>query len=312
MANPMADLVAAVLVTYNRKELLLECLGGLTHQSRPFDKIILIDNASSDGTTELLGEKGYLANPLIDYVRLSENTGGAGGFHAGVKRGCGAGYDWLLLMDDDTCLENECLENLLGSANRLKRENPAALICARVRTNQIDYEKECKKKNLSNPFKQFHQTMTDNGDFDGGPFEIDLGTFEGFFIKSSIVKQIGYPNKDMFIYGDDTDYSIRAALLGKIFCVPSARLKKLRDSNFEKKWDWKKYLIVRNMFYLDLRYGTMSIRCIRVPYKFAKLLISKIVSFEWNTLAHIFKLLFEAKKMSKVAFDQFNQSKRIV
>ncbi len=95
------DTVAAVLVTYNRKEFLSECLDGLLHQTRPVDRIILIDNASTDGTPEFLKQRGYLGNPVIDYVQMPDNTGGAGGFHEGVKRGYYAGYRWLWLMDDD-------------------------------------------------------------------------------------------------------------------------------------------------------------------------------------------------------------------
>src|SRR4028119_143552 len=98
----MAETVAAVVVTYNRKQLLLECIDALLSQTRSLDKIILIDNACTDGTPEILREKGYLDNAYIDYMRLPENIGGAGGFHEGIKRGYEVGYDWLWLMDDDT------------------------------------------------------------------------------------------------------------------------------------------------------------------------------------------------------------------
>ena len=87
--------IAAVVVTYNRKELLKECLDALLAQTHPLDSIILIDNASTDGTPEFLKEKGFLDNPKIDYVRLSENSGGAGGFYEGMKRGYEKGFDWV-------------------------------------------------------------------------------------------------------------------------------------------------------------------------------------------------------------------------
>ena len=93
--------VAAVIVTYNRKELLCECLDALLAQSFPLAGIVLIDNAGSDGTGALLKEKGYLESGLCKYIRMEVNTGGAGGFHEGVKRAYDEGYDWLWLMDDD-------------------------------------------------------------------------------------------------------------------------------------------------------------------------------------------------------------------
>ena len=71
---------SAVVVTYNRKDSVCDCLDGILRQTEPVDKIILVDNASNDGTPEKLDKGGYLANPAIDYVRLPHNTGGAGGF----------------------------------------------------------------------------------------------------------------------------------------------------------------------------------------------------------------------------------------
>jgi rhamnopyranosyl-N-acetylglucosaminyl-diphospho-decaprenol beta-1,3/1,4-galactofuranosyltransferase len=93
--------VAAVVVTFNRKVLLCECLDALLAQNVAVDRIVLINNASSDGTEDYLREKGYLGNELIDYVRMPINGGGAGGFHEGVKRAYEAGFAWLWLMDDD-------------------------------------------------------------------------------------------------------------------------------------------------------------------------------------------------------------------
>lgn len=133
----MSDSVCAVVVTYNRKDLLIECLEALRKQTRPIQGIYLIDNASTDGTPGLLMEKGYISelppqnlkepwekefiiqnltnreDIKLHYVRMHENTGGAGRFYEGVKRGYERGYDWLWLMDDDTIPTETALENLI-------------------------------------------------------------------------------------------------------------------------------------------------------------------------------------------------------
>jgi len=114
----------------------LECLEVLRQQTRHLDAIYLIDNASTDGTPELLLEKGYISELppkdinepwekelkisnftdgkyiILHYVRMHRNSGVAGGFYEGVKRGYEKGYDWLWLMDDDAEAKPDALEKL--------------------------------------------------------------------------------------------------------------------------------------------------------------------------------------------------------
>ena len=95
--------IGCVVVTYNRKQLLYECLSALLKQSYPIDEIFLIDNASTDGTQSFLEEKGIIHNKEIinekafqylsynnltkvNYIILNRNIGGAGGFNEGLQR----------------------------------------------------------------------------------------------------------------------------------------------------------------------------------------------------------------------------------
>ncbi|MFX5615039.1 glycosyltransferase, partial [Acinetobacter baumannii] len=74
-----------------------ECLQSVLSQTRAPDHVLVVDNASTDGTGEMLKEEF----PEVEVLRLPENQGGAGGFHEGIKRAYEAGYDWIWLMDDD-------------------------------------------------------------------------------------------------------------------------------------------------------------------------------------------------------------------
>lgn len=104
--------IAAVVVTFNRKELLKNNIAALLQQTRLPDKIFIIDNHSTDGTEMLLHDLGYLQNPIIKYIRLPENTGGAGGFHEGIKAAYEEGCDWIWGMDDDAIPDNYALYEL--------------------------------------------------------------------------------------------------------------------------------------------------------------------------------------------------------
>jgi GT2 family glycosyltransferase len=203
----MNETVAAVVVTYNRKQLLTECLNALLTQTRPVDKIILIDNASTDGTTEYLKERGYLDHPLMDYVRMAGNTGGAGGFHEGMKRGHDLGYEWLWLMDDDTIPSEYALNFLVKAINQT--EYNLGYVCSRV--NWIDGSPHMmnipaiKPKINRIPFNSFeHYNL----------FLIEACSFVSVLIKSSAIKQVGLPIKEMFIWADDIEYTQRLTMAG--------------------------------------------------------------------------------------------------
>ena len=97
----MSEKTAAIVVTFNRKELLTRNIKMLLKQKAALDAILIIDNASTDGTREFVEKNNIISNDSINYIRLDENLGGAGGFYEGVKIGYELGYDWLWLMDDD-------------------------------------------------------------------------------------------------------------------------------------------------------------------------------------------------------------------
>jgi len=95
----MKDVVTAVAVTYNRKHLLLECLGALRSQIHRPDRIVILDNACTDGTSELLAARGILDEPDIGYTRLQVNDGAAGGFYWGIRYAYDQGADWIWVME---------------------------------------------------------------------------------------------------------------------------------------------------------------------------------------------------------------------
>ncbi len=104
--------ICTVIVTYNRYELLKECLDSLLNQTYKTD-ILIVNNASTDGTDIKIKTDGYLKNENIIYKELDKNLGGAGGFSFGVKFALDNNYDYVWLMDDDAEPELNTLEGLI-------------------------------------------------------------------------------------------------------------------------------------------------------------------------------------------------------
>ena len=103
--------IAAVVVTYNRYSLLTECINALKCQTYSLFDILIIDNASTDGTGEKLKE--FVDQGSIQYFNTGSNIGGAGGFNYGIRTAYELGYDYFWLMDDDTIPSETALEQLL-------------------------------------------------------------------------------------------------------------------------------------------------------------------------------------------------------
>ena len=112
---------AAVVVTYNRKELLRQSLTAILNQEEYGADIIIIDNASSDGTADMVSKEFNL--PQIIYRNTGTNLGGAGGFQYGVREAMNApkgyAYDYVWMMDDDTIPHDDCLKELMEADRKL-------------------------------------------------------------------------------------------------------------------------------------------------------------------------------------------------
>jgi rhamnopyranosyl-N-acetylglucosaminyl-diphospho-decaprenol beta-1,3/1,4-galactofuranosyltransferase len=120
--------VCAVVVTYNRKAMLEECLKALLEQSRTVDTILLVDNKSTDDTLEMVREHF----PEVSVLALETNSGGAGGFHAGLEWAHRHGFDWFWLLDDDTMAHKWALEGLLKAHDVFPVERRPKLLASRV------------------------------------------------------------------------------------------------------------------------------------------------------------------------------------
>ena len=254
-----AERICAVVVTYNRKTLLEECMTALLSQTKHLDEIIVIDNASSDGTDELMKTK--FAG--ITYVNLSENIGGAGGFHEGMKLAYEKGYDWIWVMDDDAIPMADALQKLLDCPVRLKNQ-VYALASAVLNRDGTIYTAHRRIFDA----KAMREKIIEAGKYEQDYFEMDTASFVGFLISHKAIEQIGLPLKEMFIYFDDTEYSLRIRKKGIMFTVPTSKIvhgeqtKSLKDSPWgQPPSGWKKYYAIRNKIYTYRKHGKPSLAC---------------------------------------------------
>lgn len=208
----MSPSVAAVVVTYNRRELLRQCLAALRAQSRPPDRVLVVDNASSDGTqAELRAEQ-----PWVDLLALPENLGATGGFYEGMRAAVADGADWLWLLDDDTIPRPDALERLLAGLERAPGAQPPAILASRV----------VWRDGRPHPMNQPILRRRDVGGLvegaAAGLLPLRAGSWVSLFVSRAAVERHGLPNRRFFFQADDIEYTARVLRHELGYAVPDS------------------------------------------------------------------------------------------
>ncbi|WP_030173625.1 glycosyltransferase, partial [Spirillospora albida] len=211
-------LVAAVVVTYNRRDLLVESLSALEGQTRRPDMTIVVDNASTDGTRDLV--RGRF--PDADLVALHTNIGGAGGFAAGIARALNLNATLIWLLDDDTVPEPGALAALLRA--RARSSEPPALVASRVTwTDGRDHP-------MNTPRAKPGASRAERAAAEAiGCIPVRSASFVSVLVDASVVRECGLPMADYFLWNDDFEFTTRV-LRGRtgLYCPESLVVHKTR------------------------------------------------------------------------------------
>jgi GT2 family glycosyltransferase len=202
----VVNTVTAVIVTYNRKDKLTKVLDHVLAQTRKPDHVLVVDNASTDGTPEVLAS--YVADQGVSLLRLTENTGGAGGFATGMARAYEGGADFVWIMDDDCYPNPEALEELLEGLGKAEASMGTQLpyACSVVKWTDGDL---CE---MNNP-----GTTWDWGRLLARGLDAVLVShcsFVSVLIPRWVLTRFGLPLKEYFIWFDDMEYTTRISAAG--------------------------------------------------------------------------------------------------
>lgn len=205
--------VQAVVVTFNRLAMLQRLLPRL-QGVEGLERILVVDNASTDGTGE------WLASTGVEFETLASNTGGAGGFHHGMAWAVREGADLVWLMDDDGMPAPDCLDLLLERVERdgLEFCGPAVLA-------EQDPARLCFPIRLPGGTKVVHAMAEVEAAAVDGLIEGVVIPFNGVLVTRDLVERIGLPREEFFIWGDDVEYLWRAERAG-------ARIATVVDAHF--------------------------------------------------------------------------------
>lgn len=241
--------IAAVIVTFNRINELLKNINMLLKQKKNIDMIYVINNNSSDDTVVKINE---LKNDKIKLINLNENIGGAGGFFTGLKNAYDDGYDFIVLMDDDgRPYDDNTIDVLYKYAINHKDE--------KLMINSLVFDNSILSFGLAENITTFDDAQKKSIN---GIIENKINPFNGTLVNSKLVSEIGFPNADFFIKGDESDYTNRAKSVGahivtlveSLYYHPALKKERFKrfffsfENNFEAPW--KEYYRSRNYTYM--------------------------------------------------------------
>jgi GT2 family glycosyltransferase len=228
------DKVIAVIVTYNRQQLLSHCINALKKQTHKVD-ILVINNGSTDNTAAWLKKQKD-----IDHIS-QENVGSGGGFYTGIKTAYERGYNWIWLMDDDGFPKEDALEKLLDNDDDelllrncavVDKADGKSFVWKTLHYKNIDEVKDNVIHNIAHPFN-------------------------GTLLHRRIVERVGFPNPKLFLWGDETEYYYRIIKKNAIpFCTytRSIHYHPATSFSYKQEWDyksgWKMYYYIRNRFHV--------------------------------------------------------------
>lgn len=238
-----------VIVTYNRCSLLKECITCAVQQTAAASHIVVIDNASTDATDCYLSS---LHIPNLVHCRMEQNTGGAGGFYEGLRIAHGLGDDAIIIIDDDAMLDRDFARILCKKAENSPQIQAFAGSVYTDGSIVRDHRQRLKKPGFRMekiPVSEYGQPF----------FFCDTASFCGLMIRDSVIEQIGLPQKDYFIWYDDTEYCVRIRSISDIMVVPAAVLNHKVAAGIQewpRHYTWKDYYGIRNKMHMVRTHGT--------------------------------------------------------
>jgi GT2 family glycosyltransferase len=189
---------------------------------------VVVDNASDLPTRELLAVETARRSADFYPIRLEENSGGAGGFHEGMRACLSLPCTHMWLMDDDCEPEPDAMAELVAATAIVGED-------AVLGSNIFDLNGECinvqpiSQRSGLNAMAQYAVYLAD------GLLEMSTLTFVSFLVSAELVRKVGLPLKEFFIWGDDSEYSYRLARFTRLYQVGKSKTTHLKSGDASQR-----------------------------------------------------------------------------
>lgn len=215
----LEPLVIIIILNTNRRDDTLACLESLEKSNYPNQQVIILDNASNDGSIDAI----HAQHPEVDIVNLTVNRGYAGNNNVGIQIALEKGADWVFVLNEDTIVDPECMHYLIENA---AKDTSIGIVGPMVYHFNEPGVIQSAGGILTRHWDAIHtgSNETDLGQYHGNHFVAWISGC-AILVKSDAINQIGLLDERFFYYWEETDWCFRAAEHGwKILHVPQAKI----------------------------------------------------------------------------------------
>jgi len=211
--------VVTVILNTNRREDTLECLTSLAKNNNENHDILVLDNASTDGSVAAI-QKSF---PKVQIIELQENLGYAGNNNVGIQAAMAQGADWVFVLNEDTILDPECLSELITAGERSPQ---IGMVGPMVYHHNEPNVIQSAGGRLNRLWEGAHiaQNEPDTGQFPA-PHQVDWISGCAILVRRAVIEQVGMIDERFFYYWEETEWCVRATKAAwQIWHVPAAKL----------------------------------------------------------------------------------------
>jgi GT2 family glycosyltransferase len=261
----------AVVVTFNKLNMLKECLSALLSQTTKLDGIVVFDNGSTDETQQYLSQ---INDKRVHSFFSKVNLGGAGGFNHAMKEAMKLDPTAIWIMDDDSIVSQNALEELIKAKNSLNNN------FGFLSSNVLWTDSTPCLMNIPGVDKVWNEKMNE------GLVRLNRASFVSFFVNADAIKTVGYPISEFFIWGDDIEFSQRVSNKFPCYFVPKSTVThKMKENTEVNILNDSKQRIPR--YYFDIR---------NKFYRFRKKGVKELTKFILQTFLLLLKIIFKKNK----------------
>jgi hypothetical protein len=245
--------IVAIIVTWNKQQHVIRCIDSVLASTYPIKKVIVVDNASSDGTAKTIKDR-YCNSTIVELLENPKNLGGSGGFYTGIKAALDHQPGYLWLLDNDVTVDPDALKNLIFV---MEQEQSAGIVGSKVyfaQAPEIIWGLGAYVNYRLGHISVVGDKVKDSGQY-SRVMKLDYVPMCSFLISTEVVQQIGLVDPEYFVYSDDVDYCTRAKQAGfEVYNAPNSVAWHDVTLHSQRLSPFAAYYFTRNYIYYFFKY----------------------------------------------------------